>query len=50
MSHFIQKCKVCHVVITQCRCPSPDKLVTYVTCVRCALKAQQIAECPDAKS
>lgn len=30
MSHFITKCKHCGTMITQCRCPSRDKPVTWV--------------------
>lgn len=38
MSHFIEICKVCECVISQCRCPSPDKEKRYGVCNACKAK------------
>ncbi len=35
MSHFIRKCKVCGVVVAQCRCPDRNKFVELVVCDNC---------------
>ena len=35
MSHFIVKCRVCGRTISQCRCPSQNKPVSYSTCSSC---------------
>ena len=41
--HFITKCKICEVVIAQCRCPSMNKSVTYIICKKCSdPKSQKI--------
>lgn len=42
MSHFIEKCRMCGAVQAQCRCPSPEKVVRYVTCEKC--RDKQLAE------
>ena len=39
MGHFIELCKVCRAVISQCRCPAKDKEVKYGLCAQCAAKA-----------
>lgn len=36
MSHFIEKCRCCEEVISQCRCPSSDKAIRWSTCRKCA--------------
>lgn len=35
MSHFIENCKNCKKVISQCRCPSPDKEQRWGVCESC---------------
>lgn len=35
MSHFIETCKFCGTVISQCRCPSPDKTKRVGVCSKC---------------
>ena len=35
MSHFIEKCKHCGTVISQCRCPDPNKEVKWAICKAC---------------
>jgi len=35
MSHFIEVCKYCGDVISQCRCPSPNKEKREGVCNRC---------------
>lgn len=35
--HFIVKCGTCGVVITQCRCISKDKPVSFETCDQCKM-------------
>jgi len=32
MTHFIEYCRVCHAVVSQCRCPAPDKEIRYGLC------------------
>lgn len=36
MSHFVEKCRVCTRVLTQCRCPDPHKEVRWSICAECA--------------
>jgi hypothetical protein len=38
MTHFIEKCKYCNIVISQCRCPSQDKIIKYGICQTCKEK------------
>lgn len=33
-THFVEKCKSCGIVISQCRCPGP-KLVKHGLCDAC---------------
>lgn len=40
MSHHIEKCKHCGVVIQQCRCPDGAKNVRYSVCAGCAKKGE----------
>ena len=35
MRHFIKKCRLCAVVISQCRCPSLDKQSLFGICQKC---------------
>jgi hypothetical protein len=35
MSHYIKQCKKCGDIISQCRCPSTDKTITFDLCNRC---------------
>jgi len=35
MGHFIKKCRLCSVVISQCRCPSLDKQLLFGICQEC---------------
>lgn len=41
MSHFKTLCKLCEDVITQCRCPSPDKFIKYDVCDNCVDKFEE---------
>ena len=34
--HFIERCKYCAVVVSQCRCIGPNKTERYVVCPKCA--------------
>lgn len=34
-SHSITRCSICDTVISQCRCMSQDKTVTYAICNKC---------------
>lgn len=36
--HFITFCRVCGIVVAQCRCPSKEKAVSYITCDKCLPK------------
>ena len=38
MGHFIEKCRECGTVISQCRCMSKDKTVRYGICNKCKEK------------
>lgn len=38
MSHFIEKCKHCNCVITQCRCASTNKEIRWGVCEQCSGK------------
>jgi len=49
MSHYIEYCKECKKVISQCRCPSNDKEVRYGLCKECADKNPIPAYRPDSK-
>lgn len=33
--HFIEKCKFCEVIISQCRCPDLNKLIKLSVCDKC---------------
>ena len=39
--HFRVVCVDCNATISQCRCPSPDKGITYLVCSKCAEKAKE---------
>lgn len=34
-SHHIKKCSSCDKIISQCRCMSKDKTITYELCDKC---------------
>jgi len=36
--HFKEVCRKCRTVVSQCRCPDPNKKVTYVICEDCLKK------------
>lgn len=36
--HFIEKCKECDDIISQCRCPDNNKEIIYTICTNCKLK------------
>lgn len=38
--HYIQKCRICGTVISQCRCPSKDKEERWGYCEKCAETAR----------
>lgn len=38
MNHFIEKCKSCKIVISQCRCPDPNKEERWSLCKLCGPK------------
>jgi len=40
MQHFIEVCKFCKDIISQCRCPSEDKVRTFGVCRKCARKVE----------
>jgi hypothetical protein len=42
MSHFIKRCTTCDTIIAQCRCPAPNKKLTYGVCGRCKAKPEPI--------
>lgn len=33
--HYIEKCEKCKTVISQCRCPSSDKIEKWSICENC---------------
>jgi hypothetical protein len=35
MSHYIEYCRICGIVIATCRCASKDKEVRYSICDKC---------------
>jgi hypothetical protein len=41
MSHFKIVCKICKKIITQCRCPSKDKLTIFEICDECLEKEEK---------
>jgi hypothetical protein len=46
MEHYIKKCKMCEVVLEQCRCPDLHKNITYGLCGECriSLSAQELGK------
>lgn len=36
--HYIEKCRECGTVVSQCRCPARDKVERLVTCENCKTK------------
>lgn len=49
MSHFIEKCIDCNIVISQCRCPSKDKQLRLTVCVHCQKHRDTIEACKGSK-
>ena len=45
--HFIEKCRHCEKVITQCRCPATDKTVILSVCEDCKAKGKKDIIKPD---
>jgi len=39
VGHFIEKCRVCDVTTSQCKCPAKDKEIRYTTCNKCSQEA-----------
>ena len=39
--HFKVVCSKCRTVVKQCRCPDPNKKVTYVICPACVKKISE---------
>ena len=37
MTHFIEKCKECEKVISQCRCPDLNKTIRWGICKECSM-------------
>lgn len=35
VAHFKKVCQSCGIIITQCRCPSKDKVIIYDLCDKC---------------
>lgn len=42
MEHFKTVCRVCEVIINQCRCPSNDKTVESVICSKCHTQRKEM--------
>ena len=36
--HFITKCRQCSMIISECRCPSPNKTILFGSCSDCSEK------------
>ena len=49
MSHFMTKCSKCDAIITQCRCPDPNKTIKYEICSSCKDKTK-VAEVSEDKT
>jgi hypothetical protein len=47
--HFIEKCKCCKKIISQCRCMSMDKTVIFIICEDCK-KTKRLKKPPKDKS
>ena len=39
--HFKEVCPTCRTVVSQCRCPDPNKRVTYKICPACVMKLSE---------
>lgn len=44
MAHFLKRCRICGIVVNQCRCSSLEKEVELVVCVRCALELAKMKD------
>lgn len=42
--HFIEKCTDCGTIISQCRCPSKEKVTILSKCTSCDEKRKKIEE------
>lgn len=40
MGHFIENCRICKEVTSQCRCPDPNKEQRWTICDKCKGKTQ----------
>ena len=36
--HYIERCRICHDVISQCKCSSPNRIQIYGICPKCSGK------------
>lgn len=45
MNHFIERCRSCHIVTAQCRCPSPEKYQTFTLCQTCVESGLPYTNC-----
>jgi len=39
--HHCIKCKVCGIIVSQCRCADKNKTVRLVVCTECELKGKE---------
>ena len=42
MNHYIEICKICKTVVSQCRCPSPNKDKRETVCDKCRCLLDEI--------
>ncbi len=42
MNHYIVKCEQCHKVISQCRCYSKDKHISWIICENCKTHEKEL--------
>jgi hypothetical protein len=45
MNHFIERCRSCHIVTSQCRCPGPDKDQRFTVCETCVESGLPYTNC-----
>ncbi len=43
--HYIEKCRHCDTVISQCRCPSKDKSIRLGECAECTAHPPAKVKC-----
>lgn len=41
MNHYKVVCKQCETIMSQCRCPDPNKKVYYEICEKCKSKVAE---------